>query len=96
MKEVGVDFAELVEAARQQNSVVIHAGVIYKVGAYMEEEAQLKEYAPFVLSLHIFLDQMHEAGGLTDDEFQRGTAALKAFGSTHLLVLLNGRLVFSR
>lgn len=82
VKEVGIELAELVEAARQQNSVVIHAGVIYKVGAYMEEEAQLKEYAPFVLSLDTFLEQMHEAGRLTDDEFQRGTAALKAFGSS--------------
>ena len=82
VKEVGIELAELVEAARQQNSVVIHAGLIYKVGAYMEEEAQLKEYAPFVLSLDTFLEQMREAGRLTDDEFQRGTAALKAFGSS--------------
>lgn len=82
VKEVGIELAELIEAARQQNSAVVHAGVIYKVGAYMEEEAQLKEYASFVLSLHAFLEQMHEEGRLTDDEFQRGTAALKAFGSS--------------
>jgi hypothetical protein len=82
LNEVGMELAELIEGARQHNSAVVHAGVIYKVGAYMEEEAQLKEYASFVLSLHAFLEQMHEEGRLTDDEFQRGTAAVKASESS--------------
>jgi hypothetical protein len=70
------------EAARKQNSAVVYVGRIYKVGSYMEEEAQLKDYAPFVLSLHAFLQRMLEEGRITDEVFQRGTAALKAVESS--------------
>jgi hypothetical protein len=80
VNEAGIELAELLELARSQNSTVVHAGTIYKVGAYMEEEAQLKEYEPFAYSLHAFLQQMHDDGRLTLDEFQRGTAALRALG----------------
>ena len=80
VKEVGIELAELLELARCQNSAVVHAGIIYKVGAYMEEEAQLGEYEPSAYSLQTFLQQIHDNGHLTWDEFERGTAALQALG----------------
>jgi hypothetical protein len=82
VKEVGIELAELIEGARKQNSAVVYAGRIHKVGSYMEEEAQLKEYAPFVISLHAFLQRMLEDGQITDDVCKRGMASLKAVESS--------------
>ena len=82
VREVGIELAQLIERARKQNSTVVYAGKIHKVGSYMEEEAQLKEYAPFVLSLHAFLQRMLEEGQIADEVFERGAAALKAAESS--------------
>ena len=79
VKEVGLEFAQMLEAARQNHTVVVRGAIVYKLGAYMQEEADLCDYAPYVISCQTFLTAMREAGHVIESDFRRGLAALDTF-----------------
>ena len=79
IKEVGKDFAELLAEAKTVKGLVIRPSPIHKVGAFLEQEADLGEYADYVISTKAFVKILYENMGIIDSEvFERANIYLRA------------------
>lgn len=64
--EVGRDFAEILEAARAGGGRVIRPFPIFKSGSFMEREADLGDYADYLISTKAFVKVLYEKKGMID------------------------------
>lgn len=69
VKEVGADLAELLHAAKRSGGRVVRSLPIHRIQTFMEEEANLGEHAPLVMTMVQFVDFLesdavldHQAG----------------------------------
>lgn len=77
--EVGRDFAEMLEAARAGGGRVIRPFPIFKSGSFMEREADLSDYADYVISTRAFVKVLYEKKGIIDSgAFKRAYQYLTA------------------
>jgi hypothetical protein len=76
VQEVGQGFAELLEAARTNGGRVVQPLPIFRNGSPMEQHADLREYAPLLLTTRQ-LAQLMRSGGVLDQElFEEASAFL--------------------
>ena len=80
VQEVGPDLAELLHTAKQSDGRVIRPLPIYRIQTFMEEEANLGDYAPLVMTTLQFVDVLEDDGVLyrqTIDRARRMLASLE-------------------
>jgi tetratricopeptide (TPR) repeat protein len=66
--EVGRDFADMLEAARAGGGRVIRPFPIFKSGSFMEREAELGDYADYLIATKAFVKVLYEKKGMIDSE----------------------------
>ncbi len=66
IKEVGRDFADMLEAARAGGGRVIRPFPIFKSGSFMEREAELGDYADYIISTKALIKVLYEKKGAID------------------------------
>jgi len=71
VEEVGRDLAELLAKAHAENAVVIHPRPIHRLGAFLEAQAELREYDPFVVSTTALTRLLYDRGYLNRDGCER-------------------------
>lgn len=64
--EVGEEEATLLAAAKLNGGLCIHSGKLYRNGSYMDEEAQLSDFAECLASPSIVAVALHKEGVITD------------------------------
>jgi hypothetical protein len=69
--EVGGIFAELLVAARTGGGLVVRPFPIYKSGSFMEREAELQEYADYIISTKELAKVLYEKGMIDLEAFDR-------------------------
>lgn len=79
LKEVGPELAQMLQIAKTEGRTVVRGGPLYKLGAYMQEEADLREFSDCIVSAESFVKAIHEAGYLSSREFEHGIGRLHAF-----------------
>jgi len=77
--EVGKDFAELLAEAKVVGGLVIRPFPIHKIRSFLEQEANLGEYADYIISTKAFVKILYERKGVIDSEvFERANLYLAA------------------
>ena len=77
--EVGKDFAELLAEAKAVDGIVIRPFPIHKIRSFLEQEANLGEYADYIISTKAFVKILYERKGVIDSEvFERANLYLTA------------------
>ena len=77
--EVGKDFAELLAEAKAVGGLVIRPFPIHKIRSFLEQEANLREYADYIISTKAFVKILYErAGVIASDVFERANLYLTA------------------
>lgn len=76
--EVGRDLAEILEAARVAGGRVVHPSPIHKLKTFLEGEAELRDYAEFVLSTRAFTSILFERGFIDTMTHERACQFLRA------------------
>ena len=71
IEEVGQDLAELLEAAKQNNGIVIHPLPIKKLSSFNEKEANLRKYENFIISTRALARRLHNGGVLDASIWQQ-------------------------
>lgn len=71
IEEVGDDSAILLEAAKQNNGLVVMSRPIFKVSSFMKKLADLKEYEPYIISSKKFSEFLNTQGVLDQNVHQR-------------------------
>lgn len=78
IEEVGIDLAELLHPALVNGGRVVVPKPIYRLGVYLEAEADLKEYAEVVLSTPAFVRLLQLRGFLDTISYTRANHFLTA------------------
>lgn len=78
VREVGEESASLLLAASTRDGLYVHSGKLFKVRTFMEEEAQLGEYARYVV------DTVDVAASLRDEAVITSSACDAAIEHLHL------------
>jgi tetratricopeptide (TPR) repeat protein len=79
INEVGKEFADMLTIARTENGRIIRPFPIYKISSFMESEAELGDYAGYVISTKAFVKLLFENRGIIDSEtFNRAHQYLTA------------------
>jgi len=65
VEEIGEESATLLGEAKQNNGLCIHSGTLYRVGSYMDEEADLGEFANYLANPLVVANTLHEEGRIT-------------------------------
>lgn len=78
--EVGEEQASLLETARSTGGMYIHGGKLFKVGSYMDEEADIKEYATLLRTPVSVSFALHNEGLLDTEAFEAANKYLIAAG----------------
>lgn len=77
--EVGKDFADLLAAAKAKGGLVIRPFPIHKMRSFMEQKANLGEYADYIIPTKAFVQILYEKKGVIDSEvFERANLYLTA------------------
>lgn len=69
--EVGRELAEMLEVARMSGGRVVRPHPIYKLGTYLDREAELRDYARLIISSGDFARLLFERGKLAKDTYER-------------------------
>lgn len=77
VNEVGRDFAELMEAARKADGRVVRPYPIHKLKSFMESEAELGDYAKFVLSTKTLTQALFERGHIDARTYEGASEFLR-------------------
>lgn len=78
--EVGHALAELLEAARTTGGRVVHPYPIYKLTAFLEREAELREYVALILSTRAFTNALFGSGWIDAQTHERASQFLRMQG----------------
>jgi hypothetical protein len=78
VSEVGRDLAELLMLAKQQNGKVVRPFPIFKLSSLMQEEANLGEFTPYLLSCRQLVQTLLDAGRIDSDAHARAEEYLSA------------------
>lgn len=65
VEEVGDEVAVLLSNAKQSNGLCIHSGKLYRVGSYMDEEAELGEYSNYLSNPLVVARALYAEGRIT-------------------------------
>jgi tetratricopeptide (TPR) repeat protein len=76
--EVGRDLAELLAAARVSGGRVVHPYPVHKLRTFGEVEAELREYAEYLVSTSAFTDVLHTRGLIDGESHARACRFLRA------------------
>jgi len=76
--EVGSDMASLLEIARTGGGFVVRPHPIHKLSTFMEEEAELAEYAELIVSSNDFARLLYEAGHVDAETYNHAKKYLQA------------------
>jgi tetratricopeptide (TPR) repeat protein len=76
VEEVGRDLAQLLEAARREGGRVLHPSRVHKLSTFLEEEAELGDYRPLLLSTADFARMLLDRGRLDAAKHDRARAYL--------------------
>lgn len=74
--EVGRDLAQLLEAARVNGGTVVHPGPIHRTSSFMEQEADLRDYADFIVTTKTFAGLMLAKRHIDTYAFERASSYL--------------------
>ena len=69
LAEVGDNSAELLEAAKQENTYFVHPSPIYKVGSFLQDQADLREYSENRISTKTFACILKRLGIIDSSSF---------------------------
>lgn len=81
--EVGEEEAALLETAKEGNGVCIHGGRLYKVGSFMDEEAELGDFAQYLAVPCAIAVTLHDEGRLGTAAFEKAKAYLDGVGGEY-------------
>jgi len=81
-EEVDDDLVDLLVLARKNNGRCVHYGPVYKKGSFMEELADLREYAPTVVGPIQIVNMLYREGQLDQASCEAANSSLsRIFGS---------------
>lgn len=81
--EVGEEEAALLETAKEVNGVCIHGGRLYKVGSFMDEEAELGDFARYLAVPSAIAVTLHDEGRLGTDAYEKAKTYLDNVGGEY-------------
>lgn len=85
LTEVGSNTAELLEAAKQENAFFVHPSPIFKIGSFMQEQADLREYSDNVLNTITFASILKKLGIIDSSTFDSAIKYLKLHDESEVL-----------
>jgi hypothetical protein len=77
-EEVGRDLAQLLEAARREDGLVVRPRPLHKLGSFMNEEAAIGAYDDLLLSVADLEALLNERGDLESETHERASVYLRA------------------
>jgi len=96
IEEVGVEIATLLGGAKRSKGLCIHSGKLYRVGSYLEDEADIGEFVDYLTSPSMVAHALHGESRITTSTRDEALTYLKqvANGETSGVEISSGTPIF--